>query len=267
MDRADDEIDLARAALTLARNEYPDLDVERYLARLDQLADTLRERIDPQAEAVENLLSLSMFLAHEQGYTGNVDNYYDDRNSFLNEVMDHKLGIPITLSIIYMEVGRRVGLPLHGVGFPGHFMVKYCNGDEDIILDPFNDGALLGSEDLQERLQQSYGSKAEPTLLKRLLTVQDKRNILHRMLRNLKGVYLHQEDYTSALWVCNHAVLLAPLDAEEYRDRGTVHQALDCGNAAIADYREYLRLETDAEDAAEIQEIITELEQFAPTVH
>ncbi|UCH53918.1 MAG: transglutaminase family protein, partial [Pseudomonadota bacterium] len=151
------EFDLAEAALLLAKDEYPALDVGAYLARLDRLGADLRARIPENSPLEQTILALNAFLFEEHGFLGNTDNYYDPRNSFLNEVLDRKLGIPITLSIIYMEIGRRVGLPVEGVSFPGHFLVKFGTDHGDLVIDPFAGGIPLSEEDLLDRLEETYG--------------------------------------------------------------------------------------------------------------
>ncbi|HEB80915.1 MAG TPA: hypothetical protein ENI71_03450, partial [Chromatiales bacterium] len=146
---------LARGALEIARLEYPDLDPDAYLWRLDDYAE--RVRAAGGAGLTDQVLALNRILFREEGYAGNLEEYYDPRNSFLNEVMDRRLGLPITLSIVYLEVGRRVGLPVEGVSFPGHFLVKLPVQGGALVLDPFDAGRSLDEEDLQEQLTQVYG--------------------------------------------------------------------------------------------------------------
>ena len=190
------ELDLAEAALLIAQEEQPDLDVAHYLQRLDQLADTVRAKLPESPTPQDRIQALNTHLFFEEGLRGNAGEYYDPRNSFLNEVLERKTGIPITLSVLYMEVGRRLGLSLAGVGFPGHFLVKYVGPDEEQILDPFAGGAAVTEEQLAAKLKSMYGDN-NPFVaqIPQLLTPATKKEILIRMLRNLKGVYLQKGDF------------------------------------------------------------------------
>ncbi len=196
----EEELDLAEAALLIAQEEHPELDVAAYLRRLDGLAAAVRARLPEAPEPTDIIHSLNIQLFGEEGLAGNESEYYDPRNSFLNEVLDRKRGIPITLSVIYLEVGRRLGLPLAGVGFPGHFLVKYSGADGELVLDPFAGGVTLSREELAQKLRRMYGD-ANPFLaqIPQLLAPASKKEILLRMLHNLKGIYLQQNDFTRAL--------------------------------------------------------------------
>lgn len=261
--RPEQDLDLAEAALLLATDEYPDLDVAAYLARLEDLARSARERLREDADLEETIVALNCFLFIEQGFAGNTRDYYDPRNSFLNEVLDRRLGIPITLSILYMEVGRRLGLAFEGVSFPGHFLVKFSTREGDVVLDPFYGGVPLSEEDLMDRLEEVYGEAAAVrTALPQLLHTAGKREILVRLLRNLKGIYLRSESYAKALAVANRILLIEPQLPEELRDRGRLHERLECFRAAVDDYARYLALEPRAADAREISARLTELKQF-----
>ncbi|HEV8712716.1 MAG TPA: tetratricopeptide repeat protein [Candidatus Binatia bacterium] len=257
---SEEELDLAEAALLIAQEEHPDLDIAAYLRRLDELAASVRARL-PQAPAPADIIhNLNIRLFHEEGLTGNESEYYDPRNSFLNEVLDRKRGIPITLSLIYLEVGRRLGLPLVGVGFPGHFLVKYSGADGDVVLDPFAGGATLSRDELEQRLRSMYGD-ANPFLaqISQLLVPASKKEILVRMLRNLKGIYLQQNDFTRALAAVDRILLVAPDLALEVRDRGAVHQRLGHLQAALQDFRSYLQMVPNAEDAEAVRTVISRM--------
>lgn len=258
------EFDLAEAALLLAKDEYPALDVGAYLARLDRLGADLRARIPENSPLEQTILALNAFLFEEHGFLGNTDNYYDPRNSFLNEVLDRKLGIPITLSIIYMEIGRRVGLPVEGVSFPGHFLVKFGTDHGDLVIDPFAGGIPLSEEDLLDRLEETYGElPTSPTELPHLLTGADNKDILLRILRNLKAIYAQQQAWDKVLIALNRMLLIAPDSAGELRDRGELHERLECFRAALEDFRQYLRLQPRASDAFDIRRRLVELEARA----
>src|SRR3954463_5079785 len=154
MSGPDEHIGLAEAALLIAVHEYPDLAVSAYLSRIEQLAHSLRMRIGEDATALERVAELNQFLFRDIGFVPNTENYYDPRNSFLNEVLERRTGIPITLSVVYMELGRRIGLPLQGVSFPGHFLVKLRVRAGTLVLDPFSGGAPQSEEELRRRLQR-----------------------------------------------------------------------------------------------------------------
>ncbi len=265
----DPEIDLAASALLIAQTEYPQLDVASYVRRLDEYAALVRARLPDDATPELTLGRLNQFLFEQLGFAGNATDFYDPRNSFLNDVLDRKLGIPISISIVYMEVGRRLGLPLDGVSFPGHFLVKMPLDAGTLVLDPFNAGITLDLEDLQRRLQTTYGAdhEAARTPLNTLLTTATKKEILLRMLRNLKGVYVHKNDFSKALNVMNNIIALAPDIAGELRDRGVIHQALDCFRAALHDYETYLRLQPWAPDAIAINERIEQLRTQTSHLH
>lgn len=260
----DGDLDLAEAALLIAKTEYPALDIPAYLAQLDELAARLRARVPDAAGLEQMVVSLNELLFEELGFSGNTDNYYDPRNSFLNEVLDRKLGIPITLCIIYMEVGRRVGLELEGVSFPGHFLVKFATDEGDVVLDPFAGGVPLTEEELVDRLEETYGQhRVVNSALPQLLAAASKRDILVRMLRNLKVVYVHQERFEKALDVTNQILLISPELAEEVRERGQLYERLECHRSALLDYQRYLRLEPQAPDLADIRNRIIALEPTA----
>ncbi len=251
------ELDLAEAALLIAQEEQPDLDVAHYLKRLDQLADAVRAKLPEAPTPQDRIQALNTHLFFEEGLRGNAGEYYDPRNSFLNEVLERKTGIPITLSVLYMEVGRRLGLPLAGVGFPGHFLVKYVGPDEEQVLDPFAGGAAVSEEQLAAKLKSMYGDN-NPFMaqIPQLLSPATKKEILIRMLRNLKGVYLQKGDFERALSIIDRILLLAPDFAMEVRDRGAVQQRLGRMQGAVRDFKRYLQLAPKAEDAANIRALI-----------
>ncbi|HKY09974.1 MAG TPA: transglutaminase-like domain-containing protein, partial [Candidatus Binatia bacterium] len=180
VDRGGDKIDLGRAALTIALSEYPGLDVAAYLARIDQLAVEVARRSDGSGEVYNCIAALNHVLFERHGFRGNSDDYYDPRNSFLNEVLERKTGIPITLSILYMEVAQRVGLALDGVGFPGHFLVKHARKNAEIVIDPFAQGDIKSRQELTRMLERLYG--AQVGLRDEYLRAASKKEILKRML-------------------------------------------------------------------------------------
>ena len=260
---SEQDLNLAEAALLIARDEYPGLDVEAYLQRLDELATGVQQRLPAQAGLEDTLVTLNQFLFVEQGFSGDTENYDDPRNSFLNEVLDRKRGIPITLSILYIEVGRRLGLPLKGVSFPGHFLVKFSTREGEVVLDPFSGGSLMSKEDLEEMLEEAYGAAdAAHTPLERLLAAAGKKEILVRMLRNLKGTYLRREHFEKALSVVDRILLIQPDQPDEVRDRGRIYEHLECFRAAMENYQSYLRLRPSGGDAPDVHKRVAELRQI-----
>lgn len=258
----EEKLNLAHAALLIAYQEYPGLDISFYLKRLDDMASVVRGRVSKQATVADRLFALNWFLFDEQGFTGNADDYYDPRNSFLNEVLDRRSGIPITLSLVYIEIGWRLGLPLEGVLFPGHFLVKCAAYGRHLIIDPFSEGAQLQEEDLMRQLQQVYGVENPPKdALVHSLASAGKKDILVRMLRNLKGIYFRNGQMAKALSMLDHILLIMPELPGEMRDRGLLYQHLECFQAALVDFRRYLEISPFAGDAGDIRGRIIELQR------
>jgi len=260
----EEDIDLAEAALVIAAHEYPGIDVNAYLARIDELAETLKRRLRGDISPADTIVALNRYLFEELGFSGNVANYYDPLNSYLNEVLDRRLGVPITLSLLCIEVGRRIGLALHGVSFPGHFLVKCVVRDGVVVLDPYARGASLSLDDLQQRLRVLRGGTAPPPdMVQHMLAPAGRKDILVRLLRNLKSNYLERRDPVRALAAADRIIELAPRAAEEYRDRAGIYLDLECFRAALSDLRDYLMLKPGADDAAVVQRRVVELQQIA----
>lgn len=257
----DEDVSLAEGALWIAAEEYPGLAVGEYLARLHDMAARLRGRLRADVATAEKLMALNHYLFDELGFSGNGDDYYDPRNSFLNEVLERRLGIPITLGVIYIEIGRRIGIGLHGVSFPGHFLVKCALRDGVVVLDPYSNGVSLGVDELQQRLRAAGGAAdIDDALLGHLLGAASNKEVLARMLRNLKGIYLRQDDWLRALSSSERLIALLPDDAgEEYRDRGGIYLKLECFRAAMGDFHTYLKQCPGAADANDIRARIAEL--------
>jgi regulator of sirC expression with transglutaminase-like and TPR domain len=235
--RPDDRIDLARAALAIARWEYPALDADAYLDRLDALArgvDDARRSADP----VGRLHRLREYLFVEQGFAGNREEPYDPRNSFLNDVIDRRLGIPITLSLVLMEVGKRLGLAVEGIGLPGHFIAGARLGDSQILLDPFNAGALLTPEACEELVGRALGRKV--TLKPEHYAPVLRRRLLARMLGNLKGIYWQRAAWDRVVGVVDRLLVLDPKSAGEWRDRGLAWTNLGEIRRGLVDWERYL---------------------------
>lgn len=266
--QSEENLNLAEAALLIAADEYPNLDIDSYLGKLDDLAQAVRGTMPSEAGLEETVVALNNFLFIEQGFTGNGSDYYDPRNSFLHEVLDRKLGIPITLSILYLEIGQRLGLPLEGVSFPGHFLVKCATDEGDVVLDPFWGGVPLSEDDLRDRLEETCGKpQAASAPLAPLLSAAGKKETLVRMLRNLKGIYMQAGDLIKALTVIDRVLQIRPDLPEEIRDRGHVYDQLECFRPAAADLARYLSLAPGADDAADVQHRLVELSQRVANIN
>ncbi len=265
----DREINLAGAALLIAQDEYSTLNPGVYLEQLDAMASLLRARLPASTpEAAETIALISAYLFEEQGFAGNADDYYDPRNSFLNDVMDRRLGIPITLSILYLELGWRLGLPLEGVSFPGHFLVKLRTGTGNLVLDPFERGAYLHADDLMRRLQRVSAQPDVPEdALERLLAGVGKKEILVRVLRNLKGLYQRSSQPEKALAVVDRILIVVPELPVELRERAALYEHLECFRAAADDYERYLELVPAAADRRELLVRVVELQRMAARLH
>jgi regulator of sirC expression with transglutaminase-like and TPR domain len=259
---AQEPIDLARAALAIAREEYPDLDEGRYLRLLDRLAEGVQSGVPAGATPERRVGRMNTYLFHEVGFSGNQSDYYDARNSFLNQVLDRRLGIPLTLSIIYMEVGRRCGLRVEGVGFPGHFLCKVHLEGGELVVDPFHRGQLLGVEEIKRRLSTAVGSqlKFDP----RLLRAATPRDILVRMLQNLRSLYQERNDMPRALSAVDRLLMLAPDNIRGLRERAQLYEQLGGSAAAAADLEKVLQLEPGASDASALRARVRRLRDALP---
>ncbi|MGB7923794.1 MAG: transglutaminase-like domain-containing protein [Pyrinomonadaceae bacterium] len=253
--RPEDSIRLDRAALMIGAEDeaYKNVDVEGYLSRLDGLGEIARERIDDSTGA-GGVEAFNHFMFEEMGFAGNQLDYYDPRNSFLNDVIDRRRGIPITLSILYMEVGRRAGLKVEGIGLPSHFIVRALCDDasaEATLVDPFH-GATLSLEDCQDRLDTIYDGQV--LLTEEHLRAATNREILARMLTNLKMIYAQAKTYRQALAAVERIQLVTPGAIGEHRDRASLLMQLDRLAEAISETEIYLRLAPGAPDANEARE-------------
>jgi regulator of sirC expression with transglutaminase-like and TPR domain len=260
MGRPDAGVDLGEAALLIAAGEYPELDVATYLARLDSLGQEARARLAPEAGTPAAAERLCRFLVDEAGFHGNADDYYDPRNSFLNDVLDRRTGIPITLSVVFMEVGRRAGLRMEGVGLPGHFLVRAGYSVAGQLVDPFHGTALLGAADCQQRLDRIFGGRVQVD--EAMLQATPTKEILARMLRNLKAIYSRRQDELRALRTVDLLVAVQPEAAEELRDRGMLYAALDCYTLAARDLAAYLERVPRSPEAGRILQTIAEMRRL-----
>ena len=263
-----EDIPLTEAALAIAQDIEPRLDLAATQSQIDRLAATLKARLPADAGQVHKLRLLNRYFFHELGFAGNANDYYDPDNSYLSKVLDRRRGIPISLAVLFMEIGQQIGLPLRGVPFPGHFLVKLKVRAGDIYLDPFS-GESLSRERLEERLAEfleamqsgvtSDGASdridrgALDIALGSAIREATPREILARMLRNLKAVYHGRNDYARLLEVQKRLVILLPDEPEEIRDRGLVYAQLECPRAALDDLTAYLEAAPSAAEADEIR--------------
>jgi regulator of sirC expression with transglutaminase-like and TPR domain len=263
--RPDAAIDLAEASLLIACEEYPDLDVAGYLSRLEALGEELSGRVPDASDRGAIIAALNEILFEEQGFTGNTADYYDPRNSFLNDVLDRRTGIPITLSMVYMEVARRAGVAVDGVGLPGHFIVKFAGPESDLLVDPFHGGARLSVEDCQRRLDRIYEGrvKVEASMLEPC----GRREILGRTLRNLRAIYARAEDLPRAIRTVDMLLVLDPESPHHLRDRGMLYAALDCYALAASDLEAAVQRAPTSPEAAALREKIDELRRKAARLH
>jgi regulator of sirC expression with transglutaminase-like and TPR domain len=257
---------LAHAALLIARIEFPRLDPEPYLARLDALGERARQAIARQAAEGDRstlccIRAVNEFLFDELKFEGNRDKYEDPRNSCLNEVLDRRTGIPITLSVVYMEVARRAGLQIDGINFPGHFLVRCpevgSRGSAGLIIDPFHGGALLSEHDCRLLLQRHVG--AEVAFSKSLLAPATRTQVIVRMLLNLKKLYVHMRSFPQARDATELLLTMTPSALSELRDRGLLAYHLNDVSGALRDLQTYLKLasmsELDKETRSEHEQI------------
>jgi len=246
------DLDIAEIGLWIARDVYPDLDIPIYLSRLDDLADQLRPKLFGSFRS--RIATFAEFLFVEQGFTGNVAEYYDPRNSCLNEVLDRKLGIPISLSVLAMAVGERVGLPIQGIGLPGHFVCMARQGSDTVFIDPYHEGRLLGFADCERLVQQVTGMRivvddetVEPIALSRIVL---------RMMSNLKAIYLQTDQFALGAQISERLARLVPDDLTQLRDMGVLWVNAGQLGKAISPLERYLREEPDADDHDTVKRIL-----------
>lgn len=265
----DNEINLAEAALLIARSEYPQLDIDYYLGYLDTMAATILRQSPDDRGRVQLLGQINHYLFDEQGYSGNLHNFFDPRNSFLNDVIERRLGIPISLSIVYIEVGRRLGLALEGVSFPGHFLIKLPGPDGDMVLDPFAGGISLDDEDLKQRLQRVSHADSEELArhLPTLLRPASNKSILARMLRNLKSIYANNADRWRTLRMLDYLLTIAPDDVSELKARAELYEQMQCHRAALNDYERACLLSQQPEESEAMAARCSHLRRQAHLLH
>ena len=242
-----DDLPLDRAALILATIEFPGLDIEPSLHNIDVLAEEVARSTHGASNGRDFIAGANSFLFHELGLRGNTEDYYDPLNSCLNQVLARRLGIPITLSVLYIEIARRLDRPVFGIGLPGHFIVQYNDGDYSTFIDPFHGGTLLRADQCYDLAQMTIGDP-------RVLAPVDKRQILFRMVNNLRGIYFSRRFYAKALEVMNLLIDVTPSLADHYKQRGLLHMQMRHMSLARGDIERYLALAPEAEDRAEMEQ-------------
>ena len=255
--QSDQDIDLARAALLIAREEYPGLSVEGHLSRLDQIAEEVKDRVGDEVAELVVVQELLRDIFDEKDYRGNREAYYDPRNSFLNDVLDRRKGIPLTLGIILLEIGWRLGLPLEGVNFPGHFLIRYPGLTIRLLIDPFDGGRIWFEDEAQKLLDRVYGEMVR--VRPRFLKPAGRRDIVVRLLANLKGIYGNVQDYGRALAAVERILIVHPTAASQIRDRGTLLARLGRPDEAIEQLQWYLDYAPVAPDARRVRALVAEL--------
>jgi regulator of sirC expression with transglutaminase-like and TPR domain len=251
----DATLPLLGTALLIARDEYPQLDADLYDTLLQSHAEHLRGEIEAVDSWPLKMQAINRHLFEELGYAGNHDQYYDPRNSYLNEVFERRLGNPISLALVQMEVARRVGVPLDGVSFPGHFLVRLPVDDGVLVMDPFNRGRPLDVDELRERAKPHLGGDVpDDEALNHILSPASHRGMLMRMLRNLHGVYADQDDWERAVRCADRVLKLSPNNAEALRDRGLGYLKLGHAHGARHDLTRYLQLNPNATDSESLRE-------------
>jgi regulator of sirC expression with transglutaminase-like and TPR domain len=258
----DAQFHLLEVAVCLGQDDYPRLDVQQVLAEVDVLLARLRRRLPADAPAMHKLRLLNHFFFHDLHFGGNLNHYHDPDNSYLHRVLERRRGIPVSLAVLWLELAQGLGLPAHGVGFPGHFLVKVNLPHAQVVIDPFN-GQSLSREELQSRLEAWRGSHGLPGAselpLGHYLQATPAREIIARMLRNLKEIHRTQQDWLRLVAVEDRLLVLLPQAWGEYRDRGLAQAELGQLGPAVRDLETYLGQAGEGEDVPAITERVVRL--------
>lgn len=264
----DEEIPLFASALLIAKDEYPQLADANYKARLREYTRRLRKVVNPADPPATQLRCLNQFLFEDLGFSGDDQDYYDPRNSYLNDVLDRRLGNPISLAVVQIELARRLGVPLQGVSFPGHFLVRLPLDEGIVVLDPFQKGRSLDAAELRSRARTHLDThEIDDRRLARMLEPASHRAILSRMLRNLKAVYTDREEWDKALRCCDRLLTVDSHQPVEFRDRGRLYRTLGHHRAAREDLQRYLALVPQADDADAVGSELIELGADLPRLN
>lgn len=260
------DVPLFESALAIAQDAYPKLDFDGPQNELDRMANTLHQRLPSDASSIRKLRLLNHFFFQELGFAINVNHYYDADNSYLHRVIATRRGIPISLAVVYMELAHQIGLPVQGVSFPGHFLMKLTTSSGDIMIDPAN-GSSLSREELEERLEpylpvdDDTGRAASRNALITYLKIADPHEILIRMLHNLKAIFQQNKQWQRLLEIQQRILILLPDDAVERRDRGLAFAQLDCPQMALEDLEHYLAQRPHSPDAPKLRQQTIELRE------
>jgi len=263
--RPDERLELARAALLVAAECDTNVDIDDELARIRSWGDELASRIDPEWNNLQRLARLRAFLFEELGFRGDRMDYFSPSNSLLHEVVQRRRGIPLTLGILMLELGWRVGMPLEGVGFPGHFLVRLSGEPTDLLLDPYSRGMIVRREDCERMLAET--TKGRMHYDETMIASVRRRDMLLRLLNNLKNAYIRRGDDTLALGVVDHLLVLTPGDAQETRDRGLLLFRLQRYVQALQYLTRYLELAPEASDHETITKHCAALRQLAASLN
>jgi len=261
----DRAVTLDMAALDLARIEYPELVAERYLAALDDIAASVEACLGPARDGARFVSAVNYILFERLDFRGNEAEYYDPRNSCLNEVLDRKLGIPITLSVVYIEISRRLRRPVFGIGLPGHFLVQYDDDEYSTFIDPFHGGRLLAADDCRALARDIAGVKL--TSDSEILRAVNSQYILTRMLNNLRSAYSRLHAHRKQIMVLDLLVEACPNEAEYYRLRAIAHLHVRELLAARHNFSRYLELSPEAPDRGEIRKQIEAIHRWLGSVN
>ncbi|MEL7038286.1 MAG: SirB1 family protein [Cyanobacteria bacterium J06592_8] len=254
INQPNEQIDLAKAALYIAQEEFQNLEPEEYLNALDEMAAEILERLPEQRYPLRIVQTINQYLFEDLGFVGNREQYYDPNNSFLNQVIERRTGIPITLSVVYLEIAKRLDFPMVGIGMPGHFIIRPDFDDAGIFIDVFNQGEILFPEDCEARLSEIYGQEVK--LRPQFLNAVNTRQILARILTNLKAIYMNTREILKAVSVIERILLLFPEAQQERRDRGILYYQLERWTEARQDLEIYLENQPQAQDAIIIRQLL-----------
>lgn len=259
--------DLCHAGLLIAQQLQANLDISRYEQQLDAMAETIRSRVTDKMDAQDRIRELNTYFYTELGFTGDKQNYYLPDNSLLNQVMERRRGIPITLAAIYLRLSAAIGLDAYGIAFPGHYLMGVNAGQEKIILDPFDQGRSLEYDQLHNMLQQLLQTQVNESELEKNLQAASNSNTIVRMLRNLKQIYMESQEVELALSCIEMILSILPESPDELRDRGMIYQHIEYSQGAINDLTHYLELVPNAEERGVIEALLDSLQSQRKSLH
>lgn len=255
INQPDEQIDLAKASLYYAQAEYPDLDVQKYLNILDTISLEIKPQLPAKLYPLKVIKTINYHLFDCFKFQGNSQDYYNPDNSFLNRVIELKTGIPITLSVVYLAIAKRLDFPMVGIGMPGHFLIRPQFENAGIFVDAFNRGEILFKQDCQVKLKQIYPqAKLNP-----ILVPASNKQILARMLNNLKFIYLRQQKLDKALAIISGILNLFPENALEIRDRGLLYYQMNRWHEAVVDLEYFLKIYPNSKDAPTIKMLLEKM--------